>query len=67
MEMYAASLLDIFFQLSTARPQAFQGIAGITWTEMKAWCDLNEVVLTPFEIQLLKLLDITYVNASQQQ
>lgn len=65
-KLYAGTLLSYFYECSAGRQQGFNGPQPITWTEIQSWCDLNEVRLTPWETQVLKSLDFTYLSAVQR-
>jgi len=41
------------------------GVNVLSWAELKAWTELTDNHPTPFEIHVLKLIDIEYVNAQQ--
>jgi hypothetical protein len=60
---YAVShIWSAFVSLSSARSQGFSGPLPISYTEMKAWMELTQTYLQPFEVDAVKKLDSTYLR-----
>lgn len=51
-----------FYALTQTRGQGINGLLPITYTEIKAWMELTETVLTPWEISTLKRLDSVFIK-----
>jgi hypothetical protein len=66
-EGYAQAVMAVFQSLSGGRQPGFSGPAPLGWSDMKAWCELNEIYLLPYEVQLLKMLDLVELNALAKQ
>jgi len=54
-----------FCELNSGRQSNGMGVNVLSWAELKAWTELTDNHPTPFEIHVLKLIDIEYVNAQQ--
>ena len=52
-----AYLWDWFIELHSARASSGFGIQPISYLEIKAWSQLNQIHLTPWELHALKRLD----------
>lgn len=48
---------DWFLELNSAR-----GEGGISYSEIKAWLELTGRSITPFEVQLIKKIDIAFLT-----
>jgi hypothetical protein len=57
-----------FSQLHNARTSNGFGANPISYSEISAWNDLTDSSITPFEVKIIKRLDIVYLNhqASKQ-
>ncbi len=53
-----------FCHLNSARQAGFSGPNPITYTELKAWKELTETPLEPWEIEALKKLDQVYLRVA---
>lgn len=51
-----------FNELSNTRSEGFNGALPITFTEIKSYFDLQKLEPQDWEVQLLKRLDIAYIN-----
>jgi hypothetical protein len=51
-----------FTQLSNARGSNGYGPNPISYTEIKSWNDLTQSNVSPFEVNIIKRLDIEYLN-----
>jgi hypothetical protein len=40
------------------------GANPISFSEMKAWCELNEIVLSPWEVKTLRKMDTQFIRIS---
>lgn len=58
----AAHLLDWFGELSTGRTSNGFGPNPLTWSDITAWASLTGTDLRPWEVRLLKQLDIVFLN-----
>lgn len=52
-----AHVWEWFLELHSAR-----GEGGISYSEIKAWCELNGRIVTPFEIGLIKQIDVVFLT-----
>jgi len=60
--LYGAALLQMYYSMTAGRQSGYMGVQPLSWSDVKAWLDMNEFHLTPFEIGTLKRLDVAYVN-----
>lgn len=51
------ALWDVFVELQSERESGMNGAGRIPLTSIEAWCRLNGVVLTPWEVATLKAMD----------
>lgn len=58
---YTDYLLGWFFELSSGR-QSGMGLSPIAWGEIKAWCELTRNSPEPWEIGVIKQLDMLYLE-----
>ena len=42
------------------------GANPISFSEMKAWCELNGIVLSPWEVSLLRKMDTEFIKISNE-
>lgn len=54
-------LWEWFLDLNSTR-QSGMGINAISYSEIKAWCELVGISLSPYEIRVIKLLDRVYLE-----
>lgn len=54
-----------FCELNSGRQSNGMGVNVLSWGEIKAWCELLGNKLTPFDIQVIKQIDIEYVKSNQ--
>lgn len=52
----------VFAELSSTRQQGLNGQMPITYLEIKAYLELNDVDLSPQEVQLIKVMDRAYLQ-----
>lgn len=50
-----------FLELNSTR-QSGMGVSGITYTEIKAWCELTGNQPSPYEIKIIKSLDRLFIE-----
>lgn len=50
-----------FLELNNTRSSGM-GINAITYSEISAWCFLNDIELSPFEVKVIKMLDSVFVE-----
>jgi hypothetical protein len=55
-------LWSIFLELSNTRSQGYSAPLPISYQEVKAWCDLTGINLSPWEVQVIKRLDTVYIK-----
>lgn len=53
-----------FIDLNSARTAGFSGPNPLTYTEIKAWKELTDTPLSPWDIQVIKRLDQAYIKAT---
>jgi len=53
-----------FIDLNSARTAGFSGPNPITYTEIKAWKELTDTPLKPWDIQVLKRLDQVFIRTT---
>lgn len=53
---------DYFLQLSNARSSNGYSANPISYPDIAAWNELNEIDVTPLEVKIIKRLDIIYLN-----
>ncbi len=58
----ADRLLHLFNSINSSRGQGFNGPLPISFLEIKAFCELTGEVLTPWEVETIKLLDAAYLD-----
>ena len=51
-----------FISLSNSRNPSMSGVSPITFEQIKAWSDLTGNVLKPFDVELIKKLDLLYMR-----
>jgi hypothetical protein len=54
-------LWEWFLDLNSTR-QSGMGMNAISYSEIKSWCELVGVSLSPYEIRVIKLLDRVYLE-----
>jgi hypothetical protein len=52
-----SALWDVFVELQSERESGMNGAGRIPLTSIEAWCRLNNVQLTPWEVSTLKAMD----------
>jgi len=55
-------VLMMFFELNNARQQGMNGPLPISYTELKAYSDLNDAELEPWEVNAIRLCDRVYID-----
>lgn len=53
--------LQMFFELSAGRQSGMSGPAALSYSEIKTYCDLMEITLTPTEVSALRQMDTTFL------
>lgn len=56
------SLWSTFLELNECRTNGFSGPNPISYQDIKAWMDLTNTPLTPFEVSGIKRLDKVYIR-----
>lgn len=62
-----AYLLGWFADLGSGRPPGFSGPAPLTWEGILAWATLTGVDPRPWEIALLRRLDLAYLDVNRAE
>lgn len=57
-----AEIWRIFRELNEARGSGF-GVSPISFTEIHHWQQLHGVRLTPYEVRVIRSLDLIFINA----
>jgi len=55
-----------FLELNTGR-QAGMALNPLSWSDIKAWCELTNNALTEFDISVIRRLDNEFIIANQQK
>jgi len=53
-----------FWEIRNAVGGSGFGANPISFTEIKSWCDLNEIILSPWELYIIKRLDLEFLRIS---
>jgi hypothetical protein len=61
------SLWSIFWSLNTGRQNYGFGPCRISWSDMLAWCQLNQYRLAPWEVSILKTMDDAFVSTAMKE
>jgi len=59
-------LLNMFSELSSTRQNGMNGPGPITYLEMKAYSDLADCDIEPWEVEVIKLLDSAFMEELQK-
>ena len=59
-------LLNMFSELSSTRQGGMGGPNPITYLEMKAYSDLKDCDIEPWEVEVIKLLDSAFMDEVQK-
>lgn len=55
-------LVGVFNELSSARGYGLNGPLAITHQEIKAYCDLMDLDLTPWDVSVIRAMDTAYID-----
>lgn len=55
-------LMNVFSRLSSARGAGMNGPLPISHAEIKAYCELMDEHLTPWEIETLRAMDVAFLT-----
>lgn len=55
---------SMFLELNECRTNGFSGPNPISYQDIKAWMDLTDTPVTPFEVEGIKRLDKVYVRVT---
>lgn len=53
-----------FLRLNTTRGVSEVGAHALSFVEIKAWCDLMQETLRPFEVEVIKRIDDIYLRVA---
>lgn len=56
------SLYRSFWSVNTGRTEGSNGYLPISYSEIKAYCELMDEPMTPWEIGTLKMMDATFLD-----
>lgn len=59
-------LMGWFWEIRSAIGGSGFGANPISFTEMKSWCDLTNIELNPWEVSVIKKLDMEYMKISNK-
>ena len=62
--MLLSHVWSAFIALSGARSMGFSGPNPLSYEQIKAWKELTCNMLTPWEVELVKRLDVKYLGVS---
>ena len=57
-----SSLWTYFLSINQGRSAGFSGPNSLSYTDIKAWCELTGTPLDAREVQTIKLLDSVYIR-----
>jgi hypothetical protein len=57
---------DMFMSLHAGRGSSESGPNPLSYTEIKDWCDMCDVQLTTWELDLIKNLDAAFLNTDRR-
>lgn len=61
-----AYVWDTFMRLSSGRTYGMSGPNPLTWEGVQAWCNLTGIVLSSWELETIKVLDMAWVRAMNE-
>ena len=59
-----SSLWSAFLSLNSGRTAGFNGPQGLSFTEIKAWSELTDTLLSPLDVETIKKLDQVYLKVA---
>jgi len=62
--MLLSHVWSAFISLSSSRGSGFSGPAPITYEQIKAWKEVTETCISPWEIEAIKKLDLEYLGVA---
>lgn len=57
---------EVFLSLHAGRSYGMAGGNPLTWEAIYAWCNLTRVMLSPWEVDLVKALDATWMEVTNE-
>ena len=57
---------EAFLDLHKGRSYGMSGGNPLTWTDIAAWCNLTGIVLSSWEVNTIKALDMAWVRISNE-
>jgi len=57
---------EAFLDLHKGRSYGMSGGNPLTWTDIQAWCNLTGIVLSSWEVNTIKALDMAWVRISNE-
>jgi hypothetical protein len=58
---------EVFLELNSARPEGAMGSGKITYSEIKAWCDVMECNLSALQIRVIRRLDMVWESVKNNR
>tara|TARA_R110000787_G_scaffold222073_1_gene330770 strand:+ start:256 stop:450 length:195 start_codon:yes stop_codon:yes gene_type:complete len=62
--MLISHVWSAFISLSSTRGSGFNGPASITFEQIKAWKELTDTSIEPWEIEAIKRIDLEYLRVA---
>jgi hypothetical protein len=63
----AKYIWDTFADISKGRTHGMSGPNPLSWEGIKAWCDLNQIVLSSHEVDMVKAIDMLWIRISNER
>lgn len=63
---YSLYIWDIFMDIHSGRTYGMAGPNPLTWTDILAWCNLNETMLSAWEVGVVKALDLAWIRETNR-
>lgn len=67
LSYYELYLIGEFNKLNLGRSGGMNGPSLLTYQDIAAYCDLKQEVLTPWEVDAIKTIDIMYIRTLNEQ
>ena len=62
----SAHVWEAFLGLHSGRTYGMSGPNPLTWEAIQAWCNLTGIVLSSWELETVKALDMTWVRVMNE-
>lgn len=57
---------DVFLSMHLGRSYGMSGPNPLTWEGIAAWCNLNGIVLSSWELETVKALDMAWIRVANE-